>query len=188
MASEIQFTSDSTGSLEKMQGSDGRANVSSRSDSRAYYNSRDKGQTFSIPFDFQSAAAGEFGVYFKNTSTTGKVFVVGAIGVNSAEASRIKLWFVTGTAASGTAVIPTNLNASSGNAATGTAMEGGSAATGITGLSEDGLIDFLYITALGHQEFRLNDRLRLSQNDAIALEYEEGTGGDFTGVIFGYFE
>jgi len=67
-------------------------------------------------------------------------------------------------------------------------MEGGSAATGITGLTSAGLIDFAYVQATGHQEFRLKDRLRLGQNDAIAVEYDEGTTGDFSGVIFGYFE
>ncbi len=188
MAQEIQFTSDRTGSLEKMQGSDGRSNVSSRSDSRSYYNSRDQGQAYSVVFDFQSAAAGEFGAYFQNTSTTGKIFVVDSIGVNSVEASRIKLWFVTGTAAAGTSLVPTNLNKSSGNAATATAMEGASAATGITGLTTDGLVDFIHVTATGHEEFRLSDRLRLGQNDAIAVEYDEGTAGDMSGVIFGYFE
>ena len=99
MAQEIQYTSDRTGSVEKMQGSDGRANVSSRSDSRGYYNSRDEGQAFAIPFDFQSATAGEYGAYVKNTSSTGKTLVISGIGANSVEASRIKLWFVTGTAA-----------------------------------------------------------------------------------------
>ena len=188
MAQETQFTSDKTGALEKMGGSDNRANVSSRADSRSYYNSRDEGQTFSVAFDFQDAAAGEFGVYFKNTSSTGSVFVVDAIGVNSVEASRIKLWFVSGTAAAGTALTPTNLNRRSGESATADAQEGASAAAGITGLSADALIDFLYITATGHEEFRLGDRVRLGQNDAIALEYYEGTTGDFTGVIFGYFE
>ena len=126
--------------------------------------------------------------YLKNESTTGKTLVISGIGVNSVENSRIKLWYVTGTAAGGTSITPTNMNKASGNAATATAMEGASAATGITGLTTDSLIDFLYIQATGHEEFRLDDRLRLGQNDAIALEYFEGTTGDFSGVIFGYFE
>ena len=87
----------------------------------------------------------------------------------------------------GTPIIPTNLNRTSQNAATATAMEGGAAATGITGLTSGGLIDFAYVQATGHQEFRLKDRVRLGQNDAIAIEYDEGTTGDFSGVIFGYF-
>ena len=188
MAQEIAYQSDLSGADERARGSDNRLNVSARSDDRAYYNSRDKGETFSIVFDFQSASAGEFGGYFKNTSSTGKSFVVAGVGINSVEASRIKLHFVTGEAAGGTPLIPTNLNGSSSNAATATAMEGASAATGITGLTSEAVIDFAYVTATGHQEFRLKDRLRLGQNDAIAVEYDEGTTGDFSGVIFGYFE
>jgi hypothetical protein len=188
MAQEILFTSDVTGGLEKMKGSDRRANVSARSDSRGAYNSRDRGQSFSVAFDFQSASAGEYGVYLQNNSSTGNTLVISAIGVNSIEASRSKLWYVTGVAAGGIPLTPTNLNKTSGNAATATAMEGGSAATGITGLSTDGLIDFAYIAATGHEQIRLDDRLRLGQNDAIALEYEEGTTGDYSGVIYCYFE
>lgn len=183
----IEYKNDITRALEEAEGSDGRLNVSSRADTRAYYNSRDKEQTYSIAFDFQSAAAGEYGLYIKNTSST-KTLVVDSIGINSVEASRIKLWYVTGTAAAGTALTPTNMNKSSSNAADATVQEGASAATGITGLTTDGLIDFAYITATGHEELRLKDRLRLGQNDAIALEYDEGTGGDFSGVCFVYFE
>lgn len=188
MPTEIKFQSVKTGADERARGSDNRLDVSSRTDERAYYNSRDDGQTYSVVFDFQSAEAGEFGAYLKNDSATGKDFVVAGVGVNSAEASRIKLHYVTGTAAGGTTLTPTNLNGSSSNAATTTAMEGGSAATGITGLSSSGVIDFAYVQATGHQEFFLKDRLRLGQNDAIAIEYVEGTAGDMSGVIFGFFE
>ena len=188
MPLEILYSNDVTGADERAKGSDNRVNVSARSDDRAYYNSRDRGLTFSVVFDFQSASAGEFGAYFKNISSTGLSFVVAGIGINSVEASRIKLHFVTGVAAGGTSLTPTNLNGSKSSSATATAMEGGSAATGITGLTSTALIDFAYVVATGHQEFRLRDRLRLGQNDAIALEYNEGTTGDFSGVFFGYFE
>jgi len=184
----VEFKNDRTRAHEEMEGSDGRANVSSRSDKRSYYNSRDKGQTYSMAFDFQDAAAGEFAAYWKNTSTNGLDLVIDAVGFNCVEAARVKLWFVTGTAAGGTALTPVNLNKNSGNDATATAMEGGSASTGITGLTTDGLIDFAYCGALGHEQFRLNDRVRLGQNDAIAVEYEEGTTGDCSGVVFGFYE
>jgi len=187
MGNRIEVKSDKTGSNEEVEGSDNRFNVSSRSDSRGYYNSRDEGLAFSFPFDFQSATAGEYGAYIKNTHTT-KTLVVGSIGVNSVEASRMKLSVVSGTAAAGTTVTPANLNVSSPNAAQATAMEGNSAATGITGLTEVTLLDFLYCTATGHEEFRLGDRLRLGQNDAVALEYDEGTTGDMSGVIFFFYE
>lgn len=184
----IDYKNDITRAVEEAEGSDGRLNVSSRSDDRAYYNSRDEEQCYTVPFDFQDAAAGEFAVYWKNTSTNGKDLIISSVGVNSVEFSRIKLWFVSGTASGGTSLSPTNLNRASSNAATAIAMEGGSASTGITGLTGENLIDFLYVSATGHEEFRLSDRIRLGQNDAIAIEYDEGTTGDISGVIFGYYE
>lgn len=188
MSSQIEYKSDKTRGKEDVEGSDGRLNTSSRSDERAYYNSRDEEQCYTVPFDFQNATAGEFGVYWKNTNTNDKELVISSIGINSVEASRIKLWFVSGTAAGGTSIVPTNLNRHSSNSASASAMEGGSGATGITGVTGESLIDFLYVSAAGHEEFRLSDRIRLGQNDAIALEYNEGTTGDFSGVIFGYYE
>lgn len=182
-----EYKNDQTRALEEAEGSDGRLNVSSRADGRGYYNSRDEKQCYTVAFDFQSAAAGEFAAYWKNESTS-KELVISSIGLNSVEASRIKLWVVTGTAAAGTVLTPTNLNVPSSKAATAIAMEGGSASTGITGLTGAKLIDFAYVSATGHEEFRLDDRLRLGQNDAIAIEYDEGTGGDLSGVIFGYYE
>ena len=187
MGIEILYRSDKNGGDERALGSDGRLNVSSRTDSRGYYNSRDEGQSYSLPFDFQSASAGEFAVYWKNTSTT-KAIVIRSIGVNAVQNARIKLHYVTGTAAAGGLIAPTNLNKSSPNFASSITMEGASAGTGITGLTSDGVIDFVYVNANGHEEFRLDDQLRLGQNDAIAIEYEEGTDGDFSGVIFGYYE
>ena len=184
---EINYKNDRTRACEVAEGSDGRLNVSSRSDTRSYYISRDEGGAYSVPFDFQSATAGEFGCYWKN-SDTAKTLVIDSIGVNSVEASRVKLWFVTGTAGGGTSLTPTNLNKMSGNASQSISMEGGSASTGITGLTTAELIDFIYVPALGHEEFRLQDRVRLGQNDAIAIEYDEGTTGDLSGVVFGFFE
>lgn len=188
MGNKIEYKNDITRALQEVEGSDGRLNVSSRVDERAYYNSRDQAQCYTVAFDFQDATVGEFGTYWKNTNTNGKTLVISSIGINSVEASRIKLWFVSGTAAGGTTLVPTNCNRSSSNDATSIAMEAGSAATGITGLTGEALIDFLYCSAAGHEEFRLSDRIRLGQNDAIAVEYDEGTTGDLSGVIFGYFE
>lgn len=184
---KISFQNDSTRALEEAEGSDGRLNVSSRSDARSYYNSRDVKRTFSVAFDMQSAAVGEYFVYWKNTSTT-RELVISDIGFNSIQNARIKLWFVTGTSSAGNVMIPTNLNRQSSNAAESEAREGGGAASGIGGLTADALIDFAYVGANGHEEFHLKDRLRLGEGDAIALEYDEGTDGDISGAIFGFFE
>ena len=186
MAHEIQYTSDSTGSLEKAQGSDNRFNVSSRSDSRSYYNSRDKAECFSLVWDDATSAAGDHIVYWKNTDTTGKHLVVAAIGLNSANNCSFKLHLVTGTAASGTTVSPACLNQASPKTAQATAME--AAGTAITGLTSSLVIDHAGCPANSHEEFRLTDRLRIGQDQAIAIEYEQGTTGRTWGVIFGFYE
>lgn len=182
----IDYINDVTGSLQEVRGSDSRLNVSARADARAYYNSRDVEQTYTVVFDHQGAAAAEYSVYWQNVSKT-DTLVISSIGVNSVNASRIKLWFVTGTAAGGTVLTPTNTNKHSSSDADSLSRQGDSG-DAISGLTTDGVIDFLAVGATGHEEFRLSDRLRLGQNDAIALEYDEGTTGDFWGVIYGYFE
>ena len=183
----INYKNDATRATEEAEGSDGRLNVSSRSDSRGYYNSRGVKQSYSVPFEHDAAASGEYAAYWQNTSVTGDELVISAVGLNSSENSRMKLWFVTGTAAGGNSVTPTNLNKQSNNDASSKSREsnGGDA---ISGLSEDGLIDYVYVTKAGHEELRLDDRVRLGQNDAIALEYDQGAPADVGGVIFGYFE
>lgn len=183
----VEFKNDNTRATEEMEGSDGRANVSSRADSRGYYNSRDEGLCFSLPWEHTSSEAGEFVAYWKNTSQT-KTLVISSSGINADNASKFKLHFVTGTAAGGTSTEPTNLSSVEPHAAEATAMTGGSAATGITGLTSTGVIDCARAGAGGHEEFRLGDRLRLGQNAAIAIEYDVGAVGDTDGVIFGYYE
>lgn len=185
MAHEIQYTSDSTGSLEKARGSDSRFNVSSRQDSRSYYNSRDKSQAFSLLWDDSSSAAGDFILYWKNTDTTGKHLVIDSAGLNSENAGSFKLHVVTGTAA-GVSVTPVCLNQATPKTAQATAVE--AAGTAITGLTSSFVIDHVSATAGGHQEFRLDDRLRIGQDQAIAIEFEQGTTGRTWGVIFGYYE
>jgi hypothetical protein len=179
--SEIEFRNDKTRAFEKMEGSDGRANVSSRSDSRAYYNSRDEKQAYSVCYDHQSAVAGEYSLYIENTSST-KELVISAIGINAAENARVKLVFVSGVA-SGSVLTPTNLNKGSSNDSDSIVIEGV-----VTGLTEISCIDFAGVQANGHEQFRLNDVVRLGQNDAIAIKYDEGTTGDLFGVVFMMFE
>jgi len=182
----IEYKNDRTRAIEEMEGSDGRANVSSRSDNRAYYNSRDSKQAYSVAYNHQTAAAGEMSLYIENTSST-KELVISSVGLNAVENARIKLWFVSGTAAGGAVLTPTNLNKGSSNDADCIVREG-AAGDAVTGLTTLGIIDFAAAPAMGHDEFRLHDTIRLGQNDAISIEYDEGTSGDFYGVVFMYFE
>lgn len=186
MAHELQYTSDNTGSVEKAQGSDNRLNVSSRQDSRSYYNSRDQSQTFTLLWDDASSAAGDFVAYWKNTDTTGKVLVIDAVGVNSlANAASFKLHRVTGTA-TGAAVTPFCSNQAVAKDANAVGVE--AAGTAISGLTSAGVFDHVLCPADGHEEMRLDDRVRVGQGQAVAIEFEQGTTSRTIGVIWGYYE
>lgn len=187
MAFEIEMANDVTGAMEKMRGSNNRANTSSRSDGRAYYNSRDTQECYSVAWEHASTATDEWVGYWKNTSTTDDLVIIG-IGVNSIPTATVQLYFVTGTPSGGTALNPTNLNGGSANAHDGDGYEGGAAAAGIGGLSAGALIDILHCPANGHEEFRLRDTLRLAQNQAVAIRFHVTAGGNTAGVIFGYYE
>lgn len=186
MSINIEVKNDKTGAKEDVQGSDGRFNTSSRSDSRAYYNSRDKMQTYTAVYDHQSAVAAEQSVYMKNTSES-KTLVLTHAGLNAEENCRVRLCFVSGTAAGGSEVTPTNTNKSSSFTAA-VEMRQGESGDAITGLTSLGCVDFAAVPANGHTEFLLGDTIRLGQNDAVAIEYTQGTTGDFYGVIGMFFE
>lgn len=188
MAQEIGFENDVTGAQSRAKGSDGRLNVSSRTDSRGYYISRDSEQAYSIVFSHPTSANGQYSVYIKNTSTS-KTFVVSSAGLNSDLGADCKLWFVTGTAANGTSITAVNTNKASAKDAELTVLDDGGG-TAISGLTTAGCIDSVKIPIEGHEELRLDDRVRLGQNDAIAIEVDNVTSGtpNVFGVVFGYFE
>ncbi len=185
----IEFKNDRTRATEETEGSDGRLNVSSRSDSRPYYNSRDEGQCYTMTFNHPSAGDGEFSFYLQNTSVN-QTLVVSSIGINADDIARFKLWFVTGTATNGVSRVPMNLNRTSPNdAAASTALHDG-AGTAMDGFAVSGQeIDDIQLIKNGHAELRLTDRIRLGQNDAISLEMQLGTTTpDVFGVVFFYYE
>jgi hypothetical protein len=177
----ISYIDSFDGSFGEARGAAHRLNVSSRSDTRAYYISRDSGRAFTLVFDHQSAAAGEYSAYLRNDDSE-RTLVVSSIQLNSVEASRIKLHFVSGTG-SGTTITPARLNRNGSKNATATALVGP-----VTGLTSEDVAVFAFVEATGHDEFRLEDTVRLGEGDAIAIEYDEGTTGDFFGTLFFFYE
>lgn len=192
MPIEIEQQNDVTNAKENVKGSDSRLNTSSRSDHRIYYNSRDKSQAFSFPFDDANCSPGDYIASLFNNKTDGSHLVIQRIGVNAEAAASFKLALVTGTAGGGAvAATPFRLNrAGQVNTATVTASTVvDSDTTPITGLSESAVIDHESLTANGHAEFQLNDTLRLGQDQGIAIEHESGSAGTRAfGVVFFYFE
>lgn len=186
---EIQYQDVNTGAFTSVRGSNGRLNVTSRTDLRSYYNSRDVKQTYSMPWEHTAAADGEFCLYLRNTDPKAHV-VLSSVVINcDAEDARFKLHFVSGTSSDGLLVSPTNLNSTSSNAAAVTARQDGGG-TPIAGITSISVIDITYLRASGRETIQLLDRVRLGQNDAIALEFDENSGGtaDAAGVVNFYLE
>ena len=183
---QINYPNDITGSIQIAHGSDGRLNVSSRSDGRAYYNSRDLENAYAIPFQDADADAAEFVAYIKNTSTT-LTFVVSHIGINSSIAGSFVLHKMDAATATGTALVPINMNFASPKAASLQALKG-AGGVGVAVAATDGIIDVVQIATNAHEEFRLADTLRLGQNQSIAIEYDRGASSVVEGVFFGFFE
>ena len=90
-----------------------RLNVSSKTQGRSFYASRDFGQAFNTVYDEITAAAGDYTAYLKNISPTRNMFVR-SIEFHSVENVKWKVWSVTGDAASGAVVVPSNINLASG--------------------------------------------------------------------------
>ncbi len=162
---------------------DNRLDTSSRQNPRLYYISRDEGQVYSVTSHDASAAAGTYILYLKNDSTTKNIYIDEII-VGGVETVLWKLWFVTGTAAAGNALTPTNLNKTSTNAASATSRGDDS----ITGLSTAGQIGSVRSSANDHADLSTRDAIILGQNDAIAIEYDTGTTGIAEAEIVFYYE
>ena len=57
-ATKLKVSNDVTGAIEEVQGSDGRLNVSSRSDTRSFYSSRDDEQAYVLYIEDDNARLG----------------------------------------------------------------------------------------------------------------------------------
>ena len=183
----IEYKNDQTRALEESEGSDGRLNVDARSGSLPYHVSKHKGQAYAFVYEHLAGADAEYSFYLQNTSTS-KTMVIESVDINASALCSVKMEVVTGTAAGAGDVIPRNVNLASANDAVGVFKQDTGGA--ITGLTDSGsAIDYIQVGAGGHEELKLNERLRLGQNDAVALEiHSTATTSDVFGVIFFHYE
>ena len=163
--SRIQYINDKTGAFQEVHGSDARLNVSSRSDGRGFYVSRDNGQAYILHIKDVDAADGDLIAYLRNDSKDKKLYVED-IHISSPVACKFIISFGNATAATGTSVTPVNLNKSSSNDADVTAF--GNAAVGGVGADVDFASMRIGASATGELDF--GDTLILGQNDNIVIE------------------
>lgn len=130
-----------------------------------------------------SALAGTHIFYFKNTSQT-RAFSLDLMWFSGVQSALWKVWSVTGTAAAGSAITPTNLNLKSGNVAEATSR-GNDA---ITGLTEMDFISVRRTAANSGVTINYDGQLILGLNDAIAVEYDTGTTGIAEVFMRGHYD
>ena len=192
----IQYVGDDGTGFDEVQGSDRRFNVSSRSDGRAYYNSRDRSEAYVATFDDAKATAADYVFYLKNTKTDGKHLVIQHVGLNCESVSAVfKMVLVDSSVApsGGTTITPTNNN-QAGVAKSATVDCQGPTDSDSTPMTLSAVTDTLDIAsttgAFGHEEFRSADTIRLGQNQAIAIELDAASATSVRtfGACFFYFE
>ena len=138
-----------------------RANTVSRAEWENHNNQRAYAMYFS-----QAAAnsgANECLGYIKNISDDD--LVIDEISIHSVAADTIYVSKVTGTAAGGSAIVPTNLNIGSGKTASVTTMQH----TAITGLTDAGRLLSFYLAANGFFVRSPKATILIQKNSAIGI-------------------
>lgn len=143
-----------------------------------------EGETYSVTSHDATAAAGTYIIYFKNDDAD-KLFFIDLMRLGGVATILWKVWEVTGTAAGGSALTPSNLNLQSGKAASATARGDDS----ITGLSTVVELATIRTAANSSGLLELDDALILGQGDAIAVEVDAAGSTDVAEVhIRGFYK
>jgi len=154
-----------------------RLDVSARSASRQYYESRDQEQVFVATSVDATAVANEETMYIKNTSTS-KDMVISEVIISTDTDSLWRVKSVTGTAAGSSALVPINLNRASSKSASAT-IRGDGAITGLTDVT-DGTVALFRAPANNTHHHDFHEALRLGQDDALAVECETNAAVEIT--------
>jgi hypothetical protein len=171
MAQKLEYLN-ADGNTEQASGSDRRINVSSRTDARSFYVSRDTGQAYVLHISDPAAAAGDIVAFLRNTSTTLTMFIR-KIEVSAAEQVKWKIAYGDSATPTGTQVTPVNLNSNSPHAADVVAY--GNGAVGGIAAATEFATSYSLADTQHHEDFL--DMLMLGQNDSLTVEYAVGTGG-----------
>lgn len=135
-----------------------------------------KGDAYSVLAADDAPTAAEYTIYLQNNSTA-KNIVIDDIWSYGTDADVVWiLTAVTGTAAGAAAVSPVNLNLSAGGVGADATCRGG--AGGVTGLSAGDVLMHWYNGPANTTEHKdIKGSIVLANGNAIAAEYDAGTGG-----------
>lgn len=167
------------GAWRAVKGSDQRLDVSARSNTRAFYNNRDKECLFAWLSEF-GCSAGNYISYIKNTDSTRKLYVE-HIHFGSDANQVFYIHKVTGTA-TGSTIIGRNQNYAESNPAIGTFY--GDAAVG--GLTSTWKSKAIRVPANHSGLWTNSGGILLNNGEALAIQAKNAAGIDATAI--GYYE
>lgn len=158
-----------------------RLNVSSKTNARIYYNSRETGDAFSFTSDY-SACSCDYVIYIKNDNET-KNMVISDICVSAANSAKWEFQRVSGTGSSCCVIAGRALNFSKNTTADVTSR-GNSA---VSSLNETYSFTKRRTAAGAGTTIDFDESVILGRNDAIAIKYI-GTAGNVEVTIRVHFE
>ena len=157
--------------------------VTSKTNLRDYFVSRDDARAFNAVFADASAAAGNYVAYLKNTSTT-RHMAINFIHVGAVNAAVWQIVTATGTATGGNTTTAVNLNRGSDITPEATIL-----ADNVGGFTAgSAIIANARHPANSMFTFPLDDVLILAPSNAIAVQYLTGSTGEANATIRFYFE
>ena len=119
--------------------------------------------------------AAEYTLWIKNNSE--KNLIIQDIYSWAVDADVVwKLWQVTGTGATAPAIVPVNMNISSAHIAAVTCLGGATAVSGLTTVNTP-IFHWYQGPANTPFSFNTDDALIIGPGQAVAIEYDAGTGG-----------
>ena len=173
---------DGTGSAQLAGVTDNRLDVSSRSEERIFYASRDDGQAYTWVTATSTTAANDTILLVKNTSKT-KNLHIDHVGITVVTASLVTVHRPAAivTTPTGTAVAGANLNGNSGNVADATAIKDES-----TNALTVPLLKYQAVAATP-EHFEFHGAVVLGPDQSIAVDVV-ATEASFECAISGWFE
>lgn len=175
----IRFKDKITGIWQAARGSDGREDVSARSNTRAFYNNRDKEFLFAWLSEL-SCSANDYLIYIKNTDSINRLFVE-HIHFGSDANQVFYIHKVTGTP-TGAIISGRNQNYAETNAAVGSFY--GNAAVG--GLTSSWKSKAVRVQANSNGLWTNSGGILLNDGEALAVQAKNTASVDVT--IMGYYE
>ena len=144
-------------------GSSQRLDVSSRSNKRIFYVSRDDGRAFVWTSTFATGTTNVEVIYIKNTSTSRRLYI-DSMRYSASGAAVLSVFKHTGTA-SGTTITAENLNFTSSNDAEATALGDSAVTAGTIGNA----IAFLQVASNADSNRNWNGEIILGEGDSIII-------------------